>query len=557
VIEYKDSKYNGGEKKKMKKLLTLVVALALAMGLFACGSSADKALNWNIGADPATLDPGLNGASDGAHVINNTFEGLVREVNSQIYPGIAETWTTSSDGKTITFNLRHSKWSDGSELTANDFVYAWKRAIDSTTASEYSWIWEYTNVENAYDILYNDADPSTLGVTALDDYTLQVKLTNPTPYFVSLMSFFHFMPVKQSAVEAEGGNDGLWAKDPQLVVCNGPFKLTEYNSGEGLKLVKNDNYWDAKEVYIDEINGKFIEEASTAYVAYNSGSLDAIPSVPNAMVGALIAENPEFHVFPLLGTYYYNFNMDEEIFQNANLRKALAYAINREAITEALSAGQIPATAFVPPGFTDNEGKDFAAEAGNYGIATDDGNYSQAVTLFAQAAADMNMTVAELQDALKGKVVLYNTSEGHKLVAEMVQESWKTVLGVEVDLQNQEWAVFQDTRQNGDYDISRGGWLTDYMDPSGMLAIFTSENAYNDPNYDNPDYDTLLSDSQSTSDVAVHFQKLYQAQDMLMADMPVIPVYYYADTWLIKSYVTDWGRSVLGSIDFTHAKLDK
>ena len=139
----------------------------------------------------------------------------------------------------------------------------------------------------------------------------------------------------------------------------------------------------------------------------------------------------------------------------------------------------------------------------------------------------------------------------------MVQESWKTVLGIEVDLQNQEWAVFQDTRQNGDYDISRGGWLTDFMDPSGMLAIFTSTNAYDDPNYNNPEYDTLLSDSQATSDVAVHFQKLYQAQDILMADMPVIPVYYYADTWLIKAYLTDWGRSVLGSIDFTHAKLDK
>jgi len=275
------------------------------------------------------------------------------------------------------------------------------------------------------------------------------------------------------------------------------------------------------------------------------------------MVGALIAEEPNFYVFPLLGTYYYNFNMEDAdgTWDNLNLRKALTYSIDREAITEALSAGQVPATAFVPEGFLDDEGNDFKTVSGNYGIATDDSNYAAAVTLFATAATEMGMTVPELRTYLAGKVILYNTSEGHKMVAEMVQESWRVNLGIEVTLLNQDWAVFQNTREEGDFDIARGGWLTDFMDPAGLLAIFTSDNAYNDPGYDSAAYDALMAASQATSDVATHFEKLYAAQNLLMEDLPILPVYYYADVYLIQSYVTGWGRSVLGSLDFTHAQI--
>lgn len=543
----------------MKKLLSVLAIFALVFGLAACNptESGDMVLNWNIGADPQTIDPTLNGASDGGDVINQTFEGLVREVNGIIYPGIASSWDTSEDGLTVTFHLRASNWSDGSPLTANDFVYSWKRGMDPATASEYSWIWEYTNVVGALDAVYEGGSLDDVGVEATDDYTLVVHLINPTPYFVSLMAFFHFMPVKQSAVEAEGGADGLWAKDPELVVCNGPFVLTEYTDNSGLVLVKNENYWDADNVYISQINGFFIDLETTAYVKYNNGELDFIPSVPSVLIPTLVAESSEFYAFPLLGTYYYNFNMNSPEFDNAKLRTALALAIDRTAVVEALSGGQIPATGFVPTGFVDNEGNDFATVSGDYGIAPDNSKFDEAVTLFAEAAGEMGMTVAELQASLYNKVILYNTSEAHALVAQMVQESWKTVLGVEMTLQNQEWAVFQDTRQNGDYDIARGGWLTDFMDPAGMLAIFVEGNAYNDPKYNNADYNQLMTDAAAATDVAVHFEKLYAAQDLLMADMPIIPVYYYSDIMMAKVYLVDWGRSVLGSVDFTHAKIEK
>ena len=601
----------------MKKFLLVLTAIVLSFAFVACQEETTTAattqatteatteapvpqvLNWNIGADPQTIDPVLNGANDGGNVINQTFEGLVREIGGIIYPGIASSWETSEDGLTVTFHLRESNWSDGSPLTADDFVYSWKRGMDQETASEYAWIWEYTNIVGALETVYwsdtcdNTTDDcnvydddgvltsedysdglddstglsyqdtfDTVGVTAVDDYTLEVELVNPTPYFVSLMAFYHFMPTKQSAVEAEGGEEGLWAKDPELVVSNGPFVLESYTAGTGLVLVKNDEYWDAENVMLEQINGKFIDLETTAYVAYNNGDLDVLPAVPSAMVSALIAESPEFYVFPLLGTYYYNFNLDvsspdyDPIFDNVNLRTALAYAIDRTAITEALSAGQIPATGFVPRGFLDDEGNDFAVESGDYGIPIDDSKFAEAVTLFATAATELGMSVDALKLELKDKVILYNTSEGHKMIAEMVQESWNQVLGIEVILQNQDWSVFQETRENGEFDIARGGWLTDFMDPAGLLAIFTSNNAYNDPGYNNSTFDTLMADAQSTTDIAEHFAKLYEAQDILMADMPIIPVYYYADVWLIKSYVVGWGRSVLGSIDFSHARIE-
>jgi oligopeptide transport system substrate-binding protein len=578
----------------MKKLFSVFVVFALVFGFAACtGDVEGNTLRWNIGADPLTIDPTLNGASDGGDVINQTFEGLVREINGIVYPGIAESWETSTDGKTVTFTLRESNWSDGTPLTAGDFVYSWLRGMDPSTASEYSWIWEYTNVVGSVDLVYwtdvcnnttevcnvyvqgalvgaenaDGKDDSTgltlaetkalVGVKAINDTTLEVKLVNPTAYFVSLMAFYHFMPTKKSAVEAVGGEDGLWAKNPNLVVSNGPFVLTRYVGGEGLRLEKNQEYWNKKEVYLAAIEGEFVDLETTAYAKYNAGEYDFIPSVPSVMIPTLIALSDEFYVYPLLGTYYYSFNLERVEWQNAKLRKALALAINRQAICDALSAGQLPAAGFVPPGFIDNQGKDFAAESGNYGIDPGAGSQAQAVALFAEAAADLGKTVAELKTYLNGKVILYNTSEGHKMVAEMVQENWKSVLGVELTLQNQEWAVFQNTRKNGDFDIARGGWLTDFMDPAGMLAIFTTGNAYNDPNYEVAAYDTLLAESQSTTDMAVHFQKLYAANDMLMAAMPVIPVYYYSDVMMAKSYLVNWGRSVLGSVDFTHAKLNR
>ncbi len=500
--------------------------------------------NWNIGADPKTIDPVLNGASDGGDVINQTFEGLTREKSGEIFPGIAERWEVSDDGLTVTFYLRESKWSDGSPLTAHDFVYSWKRGMDPATASEYAWIWEYTNIVGAYAAV-EGGSLDEVGVTALDDYTLEVKLMVPTDYIVSLLSFYHFLPTKQSSVEA--GADGAWAKNHNIAVSNGPFKLTSYRIGDGLTLVRNENYWNAEAVKIDRIEGKFIDEASTAYQAYQSGELHFLPDVPTAEIPKLIAEDPNFYIFPLLGTYYYNFNMDLELFEDVRIRKALNMGIDRQQIVETLGGGQLPAAGFVPPGFIDHEGNDFSLTAGTFGLPSDGSKIAEAQALLAEAGFPGGAGFPEF-------TIMYNTSEAHQLVAELIQEMLKTNLGINTKLENQEWAVFQDTRKAGDYELARGGWLTDYMDPSGMLSIFTSANAYNDPNFYNDEYDALLSKAASTNG-AEHFEALYAAQEILMTELPVLTVYYYTDLMLVSPKLQGWDRSVLGTIDFSGASI--
>jgi len=544
--------FNKLRRKKMKKLLVVIVTLALLMSVLAgCAGTTggtEMVFNWNIGSSgPKTIDPGLNGASDGGDVINQTFEGLVREINGVVQPGIAKSWKISDDGKVYTFKLRKSNWSDGSKLTANDFVYSWKRAMDPATASEYQFIWEYTNVVGAFEAAYEDGSLDDVGIKAIDDYTFEVTLKAPTDYFLSLMAFYHFLPVKQSAVES--GADGVWAKDPATAVCNGPYKLESYVENDKMVLVKNDQYWDKKNIKITKINGFFIDDVTTAYTAYNSGELDFLPDVPPAEVPKLIAENPEFYVFPLLGTYYYSFNLDLDTFSDVRVRRALSLTINREAICETLAAGQVPAGGFIPPGMPDNEGKDFFETAGTYGFATDDSKIAEAKELLAEAGYPNG-------EGFPKFTILHNTSEGHKLVAEMIQEMWKTGLGIETDIQNQEWAVFQDSRKEGNFDIARGGWLTDYGDPMGLLSIFTTNSIYNDPNYYNDAFDALI-EKAANSNGEEHFKALYDAQTMFMTDVPIIPIYHYSDIMLAKSYLKGWDRSILGTLDFTNAYIEK
>ena len=532
-------------------ILSLVFALLTPVAIFAAateeagGMAEPVVLNWNLGADPKYLDPGLNGATDGSDIANNTFEGLTRERSGEVFPGIAERWDVSSNGLVYTFHLRDSKWSDGSDLTARDFEYAWKRAIDPATASEYGWLWEYTNVVNSMEANAGEADLEDVGIKAIDDNTLRVTLKAPTEYFVSLMSFTHFMPVKRSAVEA--GAEGSWAKTANLYVSNGPFYLTSYKVGDGLTLERNPYYWAADEVGIDIINVKFIDVASTAYTAYQSGDFDFLNDMPPAEIPKLLAENPEFYAFPYLGTYYYNFNMTLPQWQDVRIRRAMTLAIDREAISEVFGDGRVPAAGFVPPGLPDERGRDFFETAGNYGIPTDDSAIAEAKQLLAQAGYPNGAGFPSF-------VLMYNTSEGHQLVAEMVQEMWKTNLGITCTLENQEWAVFQDTRKEGDYEVARGGWITDFVDPIGLLAIFKTGNTYNDPKYNNPAYDAAI-ERAANSAGAAHYEALYEAQDILMTDLPIIPVYHYTDTLLSSPQVKNWDRSLLGSLDFSQATV--
>lgn len=567
----------------MKKLVLALLVIVVAFTFAACEETTDgdelAVFNWNIGADPRTLDPGLNGASDGGDVINNTFEGLVREKEGEVLPGMATSWEVSADGLQVSFDIREdAKWSDGSELNADDFVRSWLRAMDPRSLSEYSWIWYYTNVVGADEFASSDSEDDAVldgladavGIRSLEDGAVfQVDLKAPTNWFVSLMAFYHFMPVPDVAT-TEG--EGQWAKEAATAISNGPFKLTEYTVGEGLKLEKNEHYWNADEVGIDEINGSFIDLATTAYARYEADELDFIPDVPSAMIPGLRIASEEFYIFPLLGTYYVNFNLsgcdiggprdigdrDNAIFCNQNLRKALALSLDRVGITDALAAGQVPAGGFISPGFSDHNGEDFYENSKDDSeIVVDDGAFDLAVTYFEAAATELGMSVEALQAELANKEYLYNTSDGHEQVGELMQGMWEENLGFTIELGNEEWALFQATRTDGNFDISRGGWLTDFMDPSGMIGIFVQGNAYNDPDYFNPAFEAKITEAQEATTAEEHFVALYDAHAIFMDDMPVFPIYHYNDTLMVKGYVMGWSRSVLGSIDFSSAYIEK
>lgn len=267
----------------------------------------DGVLNWNLGADPKTVDPGLNSANDGGHVINNTFEGLMREINGELVPAMAESYEVSEDGMTYIFKLRDAKWSDGQPVTAGDFEYAWKRALSPEVASEYGFQMFY--IKGAQDFYDGAGSIDDVAIEVIDDKTLKVELTGPTPYFLDLTSFYTYMPVRKDVVEQDPEG---WAKNPELTVSNGPFVLTEYKTGDKVVLEPNEYYWNRDMVKLDKIEGFMIVDESTQLTAFEAGELDIIDNIPNQEIPRLLAEDDRFEIKPLLGTYYYIFNLMEK-----------------------------------------------------------------------------------------------------------------------------------------------------------------------------------------------------------------------------------------------------
>jgi len=506
--------------------------------------AVEQTLNWNLGAEPKTLDPQLNSAADGGYVINNTFEGLFRHAGTEIAPAIADSYEVSADGTVYTFKLKDTKWSDGTPLTAGDFEYAWKRALDPATASEYSFQLYY--IKGGQEYFEGTGSRDDVMVKAIDDLTLEVTLVAPTAYFLDLLTFYTYLPTKQSVVEAtpEGG----WAIDPAKVVCNGPFMLTEYNSGDSLVLSRNPNYWNAANVKLDKIVAHMIVDESTMLTAYESGELDIIDSMPSAEIPRLQAEDDTFMIMPQVGTYYYIFNVTAKPVDDVRVRKALTLAIDRKAIVETVTkGGQIPATGFTPPGLYDADGADFHDVAGDYGITADAADIETAKALLTEAGYPDGAGFPTIE-------VLYNTSEGHKAIAEAIQEMWKKNLGIDVTIANQDWAVFQDTRHNGGFVIARAGWLGDYADPMTMLDLWTSYSGNNDSQWRNTDFDAIIEESKVKTGQE-RFALLYEAQQMIMDEMIVMPIYYYTDPLMVSHRVKGWEKAGLGHWYFGNAEM--
>jgi len=494
-------------------------------------SDVEQTLIWNLGSDPKTIDPGLNAATDGGHVTNNTFEGLMREIDGKLEPAMAESYTISEDGMTYTFTIREGvKWSDGKPVTANDFEYAWSRVVNPETASEYAWIFDEVNVQSW---------------KAIDEKTFEVKLVSPTPYFVGLTAFYTFFPVRQDMVETAA--EGAWATNPETAVSNGPFKVTSFKTGDRIVLEPNEHYWRAEEVKLSKIEALMIVDQATALTGYESGQIQILDDMPSAEIPRLLAEDPTFMILPNDATYYYSFNTQVEPMNDVRVRKALSLSIDRTAIVETVTkAGQIPAHSLIPGGHLDANGDVFNEVSGTYDIAPT-AKAEEAQALLAEAGYPNGEGFPKLE-------IMYNTSEGHKNIAEAIQEMWKQNLGIDVTLTNQEWAVFQTSRIEHNFQIARAGWVGDYSDPMTYLGMLMPGGTNNYSQWDNEEYATLL-EASKTAAGQERFELLYKADQLLGESYAVMPIYYYTDPQMVSDTVQNWEKTTRSTFYFGRANM--
>lgn len=512
----------------------------------AAGDSAEpKIVRHNLGADPQTIDPALNSAVDGAIFLVNVFEGLCKtDDKEKAVPGMAESWEVSEDGLTYTFMLRDAKWSDGEPVTANDFEYAWKRALDPVTAAEYAYQMYYLKGGEAFNSGEGSADE--VGVKAIDEKTLEVTLESATPYFLELTAFPTYFPVRKDIVEADPEG---WALNMDTYISNGPFKAVEWSHNDVLRVVKNENYYNADKVMLDGIDFYMIVEESTAMSAYESGEVDYIENIPTDQIPTLQESNEDFEIQPYLGTYFYVFNTSKEPVNDPKVRQALTLAIDRQAIVDVVTkAGQKPASGFVPEGMTLSDGSSFRAAAGDFAIPPT-ANIEEAKKLLAEAGYPDGQGFPTIE-------VMYNTLEAHKAIAEAIQEMWKQNLGINVELRNEEWKVFQETRTQGDFIIARHGWIGDYVDPMTFLDMWLSNSGNNNAQWKNDDYDQAIADSKKASG-ADRDALMMKAEKIMMDDWITMPIYYYTKPTLLQPYVKNVHFSPLGFVFYENADIQK
>lgn len=533
---------------KKRLIATFILVMFLVTGLFinsnykSTQAAAKQVFTYINGAEPRYLDPAKNNAADAANIIINVFEGLTRvNVKGETVPGIAKSWEVSKDGLTWTFHLRDAKWSDGKAVTAYDFEYAWKRALDPKTGSEYAYQLYYLKNGKKYN--ENKAKASDVGVKALDSKTLKVTLESPTPYFLSLTNFPTYFPVRKDLVEKYGDK---WATDPKTYIGNGPFKMTKWVHNSYIEFVKNPNYWDAKSITLEKITYKLSEDDKANLLAFEAGQVDGAESVPTEEIPRLIKQK-KMKIWPLLGTYYYDVNCKVKPFNDKRVRQALSLAIDRQYIVDQIGRlGQKPATGFVPYGIK-GISKDFRQESGNYLPAKPD--LAKAKKLLAEAGYPDGKGFPEIE-------IIYNTNAGHQKIAEAIQDMWKK-LGIKVKLSNMEWKVLQDRRQKKDFMVARDGWLGDYVDPMTFLDLFTSYSDNNNTNWSSPKYDELIDKAKKTSDRAQRMKYMMQAEKILMDDYVMIPIYFYVKGHVIKDYIKNYYISPLGFNYFMYAKIVK
>ena len=576
----------------MKKFaaLLLAVVMTLSCAVVASAEAPKTSMNVCIASEPDTLDPALNSAVDGATMIAHLFTGLsswAQDENGalQIVPACATELPAAvinEDGTaTYTYTLVDGlKWSDGKDLTAKDFEYAWKRAASEALGADYGYMFE---VVKGY--------PNDLAVEATDDKTLVVTLNNDVSYWNELLAFPSFLPVREDVVANEA-----WATDPATYISNGAYTMTKWDHNSVITLTKNDNYFLADTIKMDEINFYLSDDENNMLANYQNGDWVMIDSVPNAEIDALKAQYPnEFVVGSQMGTYYISWNVNANILPEGceltgeeaekaeeEIRFAIGLLFDRNYIvTEIGKAGQQPASSFVALGMTDADGKTQFYEnagpseeyAGYWDVSADayEANWETAIETLKKYYTYDEAT--GMFTDFPTLTYLYNTSEGHKAIGEYLQSAMAQV-GITMNLENQEWATFLNTRKAGDYSIARNGWVADYTDPICFLDMWTTASGNNDVQFGRGEhancklyslditdlgydtkvdggtwaetYDVLISTIKSETDNEKRYALMHRAEDILMSTGCICPIYYYTDTYMISKNVQGFFSIPLG-----------
>jgi oligopeptide transport system substrate-binding protein len=486
----------------------------------------DQTFTYSLLDEFTSADPQIVEDVSGSAFARDLFEGLMnQDADGNLTPGVATGFTTNDAKDVYTFTLRdNAMWSDGNPVTAHDFVYAWRRLADPATASPYSWFAEIMALENVGAVLSGDSPTSALGVTALDNHTLEVRLTASLPYFAAMTTHASTFPTPQWRVRTFGTD---WTK-PGNIVSNGAYVLTEHIPNERAVRERNTLYWNNDATILDKVVTLVINDENVDLTRYLAGELDK-GTVPSGQYLRLKEEYPdEATSFPRLCTYYYTFNLSpsgQEAYQDVRVRQALSYAVDRSVVTEKiLQAGQIQAFTFTPGATAGFEVPPVA-----FGQMTQDERNAEAKALMAEAGygSDNPLSIE----------LMYNTSEGHKKIAIAVQQMWKETLGVNTTLANQEWKTFLKTRGGQNFDVARGGWCGDYNEASTFLDLLTTPSGYNDGKFSNAEVDELMLEARTLSDATANYTRV---EEILANEMPVIPVYHYSGVFMLKTNVKGW-----------------
>jgi len=490
-------------------------------------------LIWSNGSEPVGLDPHTVTGVPENRIISTLMEGLIsyHPTDDNVpEPGVAESWESNEDKSKWTFTLREdARWSNGEPVTAGDFVYSWNRMLSPSFGAKYAdMLYVLKNGEAFHKGEISNF--SNVGVEAVDSGTLKVTLEGPTPHFLSMLKHYSWFPVHPPTIEKHGGMNELASNWTRLeYVGNGPFRLKEWIPNQIIRVVKSDTYWDRGTVSLNEVHFIPIDNLNTEEAAFRNREIHLTNSVPPTKIRDYLRNDPEWiRVDPYIGIYYYRFNLNHPPLDNRKVREALTLSIDKGQIIENITrGGQTPATGFTPPGM---EGYEVLGRV-HY-------DPERARELIAEAGYPGGKGFPEVE-------ILFNTLEAHRDIAEAIQDMWRDTLGIRVRLVNQEWKVYIPSVQNLNYDIARAGWIGDYVDPISFLSMWTTGNGNNNTGWSSPQYDQLIREIQREGNAAKRLEMLREAEELLLSEFVVAPIYWYNRTYLIDPRIRGWHPKLL------------